>query len=64
MKRQPSYRRQKEMRRPDRAFVDIDGRRIHLGEYGTAESWKEYHRVIAEWAANGRRLPVDLEELT
>lgn len=28
-----------------------------LGEYGTAESRELYHRVIAEWEANGRRFP-------
>jgi len=30
---------------------------VLLGKYGTAESRAEYARVIAEWEANGRRLP-------
>lgn len=28
-----------------------------LGEYGSPESREMYHRVIAEWEANGRRFP-------
>src|SRR6476646_3287799 len=46
-------------RHPDRnrAYVRLDGRAIYLGEHGTAESRAEYERVIAEWLANGRRLP-------
>ena len=28
-----------------------------LGEHGSAESREAYHRLIAEWEANGRRLP-------
>jgi hypothetical protein len=32
-------------------------RDVLLGKYGTAESRKEYARVISEWEATGRRLP-------
>jgi hypothetical protein len=32
-------------------------RDVLLGNYGTPESRKEYARVMAEWEANGRRLP-------
>jgi integrase len=32
-------------------------RDVLLGKYGTAESRKEYTRVLAEWEANGRRSP-------
>ena len=30
---------------------------MQLGEHGTAASGQEYARVLAEWEANGRRLP-------
>ncbi|MDX2199608.1 MAG: site-specific integrase, partial [Phycisphaerae bacterium] len=35
-----------------------------LGEYGTPESRERYHRIIAEWEANGRRLPRPAAEQT
>jgi integrase len=41
--------RQKRRGRQDTAFTVIDGRRIHLGIYGTPEAEKEYRRVVAEW---------------
>ena len=41
--------RQKRRGRQDTAFTVIDGRRIHLGVYGTPEAEKEYRRVVAEW---------------
>ncbi len=37
--RTPKYRRQK-VRPYDRAFVELAGRRIYLGRYGTPESWQ------------------------
>jgi integrase len=39
------------------AVVTIDGRDHYLGPYGSAESREQYDRLIAEWLANGRRLP-------
>jgi integrase len=39
------------------AIVTIDGHDIYLGPYGTKASKLEYDRVVAEWLANGRRLP-------
>ena len=31
------------------ALVQIDGRRIYLGKFGTEESRERYRRVIGEW---------------
>lgn len=50
----PSYR----LHRPSRqGVVTLSGRDFYLGPYGTAASRAEYDRLIAEWLANGRRLP-------
>jgi integrase len=46
------------------AYVYIEGRMIYLGHYGTAASRAEYDRIIAEWIAAGRRLPVDPQSVT
>ncbi|MFO0836893.1 MAG: site-specific integrase [Phycisphaerae bacterium] len=32
-------------------------RDFSLGEFGSVESREAYHRIVAEWEANGRRLP-------
>ena len=49
--KQPAIFRQKRRDGRDTAFTLIDGRRIHLGVYGTPEAEKEYRRVVAEWNA-------------
>ncbi len=54
--RVPKYRRLKRATSADAAFVELCGRRIALGRFGTPESRQRYHRLIAEWLANGRRL--------
>lgn len=64
MSKDPTYRRLKEKGRPDRAFVELNGRRIYLGKYGTEESKRKFFRVLAEWTANGRQLTVGQTELT
>lgn len=47
----PKYRRQRRKGSGrDRAFVQLDGERVYLGEYGTAESQEQYHRLLAERA--------------
>jgi integrase len=33
---------------------------VLLGKYDTDESWEAYNRLLAEWKANGRRLPASL----
>ena len=56
----PSYRQRKGR---DQAIVTLTDsltkkrRDYGLGEFGSPESRERYHRVIAEWEAQGRRLP-------
>ena len=52
--RTPSYR----LHKPSgRAVVTLDGKDFYLGPHGSQASRDEYDRLIAEWLANGRRLP-------
>ena len=51
-KRIPKYRLNKAS---GRAVVTLSGRDHYLGKHGTIESQEKYHRLIAEWIANGRR---------
>src|SRR5262245_30697596 len=37
--------------------VRLNGRDVYCGRFGTPECEANYHRAIAEWVANGRRLP-------
>src|SRR5262245_56114773 len=55
----PAYRLHKQSGHAVVTLPDGFGRRrdVLLGRYGTAESRKEDTRVLAEWEANGRRLP-------
>jgi integrase len=55
----PAYRLHKQSGQAVVTLPDGLGRRrdVLLGKHGTAESRKEYLRVLAEWEANGRRLP-------
>lgn len=66
----PKYRRQK---RPysDSAFVEIDGKRVYLGVYGTRESVLRYKQVLAEHEAGllhtekkPSQAPLSINELT
>lgn len=55
----PAYRLHK---KSGQAIVTLpvglgERRDVLLGQYGTPESRLEYARIIAEWEANGRRLP-------
>jgi integrase len=59
--RVPSYRRHKPT---DQAVVTIDGRDIYLGKWNSAASRAEYNRLIGEWLAAGRRLPVSGNDIT
>ena len=45
-------------------FVEIDGHRHYLGRFDKSETRERYHRFLAEWEANGRRLAVDPDEIT
>lgn len=56
----PAYRRRKGYSQALVTLTDSTTRRRRdywLGEYGSQESREAYHRVIAAWEANGRRLP-------
>jgi len=57
MKRTPKYGYPKTS---GRALVEIDGKTIWLGPYGSDERHEAYNGIIAEWLANGRRLPPHL----
>jgi len=57
----PSYRRHKSSNQAIVTLTDPAGNRrdVYLGAYGTAQSRKEYGRVISEWEVAGRSLPPD-----
>ena len=40
-----------------KAVVRLNGTDVYLGPFGTVEAADRYNRTIAEWLANGRRLP-------
>ena len=50
----PNYRLHKAT---GQAFVELGGRRFYLGKYGSKASKAEYERRLAEYLANGRKLP-------
>lgn len=54
---QPSYRLHK---KSGQAIVTLSGKDFYLGPYGSKPSKAEYDRVLAEWLANGRRLPANV----
>ncbi len=56
--RTPSYRHHKPS---GQAVVTLNGRDFYLGKYGREATQTEYDRLIAEWLANGRRLPLSSE---
>jgi integrase len=55
----PSYRRHKTSGQAVVTLADPNGQRrdVYLGAYGTAQSRKEYARIISEWEVAGRCLP-------
>ena len=44
----------------DLGHVRLDGRVIYTGPWGSGQSVQAYNRLLAEWLANGRRLPARL----
>jgi hypothetical protein len=46
-----------------RAVVTLNGRDFYLGQHNSKASKDQYERLIAEWLANGRRLPADVDTL-
>ena len=53
----PNYRLHKAS---GQAVVELEGRTLYLGKHGSKASWEEYERRIAEYLANGRKLPPTL----
>ncbi|MCH8881588.1 MAG: tyrosine-type recombinase/integrase [Planctomycetes bacterium] len=57
-KRFPKYR----LHKPSgQAVVDLNGESFYLGRHGTEHSKAKYDRLIAEWLANGRKVPNRIE---
>ena len=58
----PQYRKHKAS---GQAFVELSGKRIYLGPYGTKISKLEYDRLTGEWLQNGRKIETpDVSEVT
>ncbi|WP_413430906.1 tyrosine-type recombinase/integrase [Crateriforma spongiae] len=43
------------------AVVTLDGRNFYLGEHGSPQSWAKYYALLAEYNANGQRMPEQVE---
>ena len=54
----PKYRKH---RPSGQAVVTLDGKDHYCGPHGTKPSKLEYDRLIGEWLANGRRVPITTE---
>lgn len=52
----PKYRKH---RASGQAVVTLNGRDCYLGPHGTAASKREYDRLVGEWLAAGRQLPLN-----
>ena len=59
--RRPKFRLHKAS---GQGFVEIEGHRHYLGRYDLPATHEKYHRFIAEWIANGYKLPVPSEDIT
>ena len=61
----PKLRRQSgKGKLPDRAFVELSGRRVYCGAWGSAESRQRYAKAIVEWEAASRHGPAPTDALT
>lgn len=58
-KSNPKYRRHKAS---GRAFVELDGKRIYLGTYGSPESRVKYNRLVGEYLLADRSVPPSLKD--
>jgi hypothetical protein len=56
----PQYRKHKAS---GQAFVELSGKRIYLGPFGTKVSKAEYDRLTGEWLQNGRKLSIEVPEI-
>jgi integrase len=61
LSRIPSYRLHKPT---GQGFVELNGKRHYLGRHDLAKTRQNYHRLVGEWEAYGRQLPVHAEDLT
>lgn len=59
----PKYRKQRR-KDGDLAFVELNGTRHYLGQFGNAESQARYRQLLAEWAAGDGQLPVSPGKIT
>jgi integrase len=59
----PRYRRHRDRHR-DRAFVELAGQRIYLGEWSSPASKDRYSRILAEWQSGNRQAPVEKDAIT
>jgi hypothetical protein len=57
----PKYRKHKAT---GRAIVTIDGKDFYLGPHGSKARRSEHDRLIGEWLANGRSIPIRHRSLT
>jgi integrase len=46
------------------AVVSIDGKDFYLGRYNSKASRIEYDRIVGQWQANGRRMPLQSSDTT
>jgi integrase len=61
-RRHPAYRLHKAR---NSAVVTLDGKDHYLGPHNSPESWEKYHRLVAEWLADGgANLPARAEAVT
>ncbi|MFA6135248.1 MAG: site-specific integrase [Phycisphaerae bacterium] len=59
--RVPKLRRHKPT---GQGYVVLSGRTFYLGRHNSPEALQKYHRVLAEWMANGRQLRIDPQQIT
>src|SRR5688572_7751349 len=52
----PTLRRH---RRSGHGYAWLDGRQVWFGPYDDPETHRRFARTLAEWLANGKRLPAD-----
>ena len=57
----PTYRKH---RASGQAVVTLDGKDYYLGPYRSKASRIEYDRLVGEWQANGRRMPLEATDIT
>lgn len=43
------------------ARVALDGKTYYLGTHGSKESWAKYYALLAEYNANGQKMPETAE---